>query len=116
MNGRIVPLLEPDPDPTLSPEQQIAAAVIHQAILDAKYSQSAERFLAGHDRWLHFWAAVAGLDPQLIVRRWQAYKPINRGRWTYRPTKKCTYRPTTSPRATSAGPDGSTLPSATSAR
>ena len=61
-----------------SPEQRLAAAVLAQAVADARVQRNARRreraiaFQQGADALL-FWCAVAGLDPDVIrqkARRW----------------------------------------------
>ena len=54
--------------------QELAAAVIHQALLDAASPDASEKvrvgaraFLAGSPM-LRQWCSVAGLDPELVAR------------------------------------------------
>jgi hypothetical protein len=59
------------PEPFIRPEQALAAAVIRQALLDARSGpwapparvRDAQRFLAGEDGALDLWLVVLGLPP-----------------------------------------------------
>lgn len=71
----VAPAILVDTPAALRPEQLLAAAVIHQAIVDATNPhrrpharRSAALFLT-ESTGLHFWAAVLGLDPSLIGAR-----------------------------------------------
>ena len=62
--------------------QELAAAVIRQALLDAANPDAAERVRAGAQAFLagspmlRLWCGVAGLDPRLVRARYLKQTPI----------------------------------------
>jgi hypothetical protein len=64
----------------LTPEQRLARHVLGQALSDAAKSRrqrfgSARQFLSANNRWLKFWASVAGVDVAVVLARVQPAPP-----------------------------------------